>query len=194
MSVYTPEQYVKKLNHAAKDIPIKAYVEVTNEIIDRIDRRVFNKGIGGSGQPFGKYKKKPIYVSASGSKNTARNVRPRGKGGNAKFKNGKMHLSAYYAGGYGDFKKEVGKGATVPNVNLWLSGKFRKAWQNSSNPAKIYERGFVITYSIKITGANSLGKVNGIISRYPNAFKLSKGERLYVQKRFREIFIRQFSK
>jgi hypothetical protein len=194
MATYTPDQYVKKLNKAAKNLDVKPFYEVTNEVISRIDKRVFDKGIGGSGSHFGKYSSKPLYVSASGKKNGARNVNPRGKDGKAKFKNGKLKMSAYYSGGYGEFKKDIGKGGTAPNVNLWLSNKFRVAFQNSNNPARSYDKGFIITSSIKITGANPIDKVKSILKRYPDAFKLTKGERAYVVKRFREIFIEQFTK
>lgn len=185
MANFTTDQYIKKLEKMAKDIDIKPFYEVTNEIIARQENRIFNKGVGGNGTQLAKYSTKPIYVSL---KQMPRKVSPKGKFGTAKFKNGKLHTSAYFDQGYAEFKKAMGKGGGG-HVNLWLTGKFRKGFANSANPVKMITKGFSIIYSIKVTGANPDKKLDAIFKRFPMAFKFTKGEKAYVLKRFREIFI-----
>lgn len=185
MANYTTDQYTKKLNEIAKEIDIKPFYEVTNEIIARQENRIFNKGIGGNGSQIGNYSTHPTYISISAM---PRKVAPKGKGGKTKFLNGKLHKSAYFGAGYSQFKTAMGKG-NGGHVNLWLSGKFRKGFANSANPVKMLTNGFTIIYSVKSSAFNPGGKLDGIFNRYPQAFKLTKGERLYILKRFREIFL-----
>jgi hypothetical protein len=185
MPNFTTDGYVKKLEKMAKDIDIKPFYEVTNEIIARQENRIFNKGIGGNGSQLGKYSTRPTYISLS---QMPRKVSPKGKFGETKFLNGKIHKSAYFNQGYSEYKKAMGKG-NGGNVNLWLSGRFRKGFANSANPVKMITKGFSIIYSIKVTGANPDNKLNALFNKYPLAFKFTKGEKAYVLKRFREIFI-----
>lgn len=187
MPTYTTEQYKKKLGKLVLSMQdIKPFYEATNEIIIRQDDRVFNKGLNSNNAPFGSYQTQPIYVSLS---QTPRKFAPKGKGGETKFKNGKLHKSGYFAGGYYQFKQTIGKAQAGKNINLTLYGHFRKGFQNSANPAKLNKTGFEIVYSVKHTGANPAKKVDSIIERYPSAFKLSKSEREYLLNKFREIFI-----
>lgn len=185
MANFTTDQYIKKLEKMAKDIDIKPFYEVTNEIIARQENRIFNKGTAGNGADLGKYKTTPTYISLS---QMPRKKSPKGKFGKAKFKNGKKHKSKYYAGGYAEFKVDMGKG-NGGVINLWLTGKFRKGFANSANPVKMTTKGFSIIYSIKRTKANPDEKLDAIFKRFAIAFKFTKGEKAYVLKRFREIFI-----
>lgn len=193
MATYTIDQYVKKL----QNVKIKAepFYNIANELIGRVDNRVFNKGIGGNGRRIGTYSKEPAYFSISGKKNKARNLSttPRGKkdGSGKKFLNGQDRKSVFMKGGYDEFKSDVGKNTAGGSVNLWLSGQFRRAWQNSNDPLQQDTNGFSIKFSIKTSEANDEDKVNSIIKRYPEAFKLTKGEKKYIVKRFEEELIKQ---
>lgn len=187
MANYTTEQYKKKLQKLSLSIQdIKPFYEATNEIIIMQEDRIFNKGTDSKGGPVGNYSTKPVYISLSAS---PRQFPAKGKTGQTKFKNGKMHTSGYFAGGYYQFKQAVGRAGAGKKINLELSGHFRKGFSSSANPAKLSKTGFEIVYSVKHTGANPKGKVEGIINNYPQAFKLSKTEREYVLKKFQEIFI-----
>jgi hypothetical protein len=184
MPNFTTGGYIKKLEKMAKDIDIKPFYEVTNEIIARQENRIFNKSTGSNGT-MPKYSTKPTYISLS---QMPRQVAPKGKFGKTKFLNGKIHKSAYFNHGYSEFKKAMDKGGRG-HVNLWLTGRFRKGFTNSANPVKMITKGFSIIYSIKVTGANPDNKLNALFNKYPLAFKFTKGEKAYVLKRFREIFI-----
>lgn len=187
---YTTQQYIKKLQSISiKDI--KPFYEATNEIIIKQDERIFNKGVDANGTAIGKYDTKPVYISL---KYTPRKFAPKGKNGETKFKNGKMHKSGYFEGGYYQFKQAIGKASAGSNVNLWLFGHFRRGFQNSANPAKATKQGFEIVYSVRHSEANSAGKLEGIIDRYGHAFKLSKSERAYILKKFTEIFVKELIK
>jgi hypothetical protein len=217
MPNFTTGGYIKKLEKMAKDIDIKPFYEVTNEIIARQENRIFNKGIDGNGRKIASYSTKPMLatkqqfprvskfkptiaksnigyavniktkktktVKVSGNKNDKSNWLW------IKFPKAKKAVPVMLIeGGYGEFKKIIGKGGSG-GVNLWLFGHFRKAFANSANPVKMIEKGFNITYSIKSSVFNPQGKLDGLFKKYPQAFKFTKGEKAYVLKRFREIFI-----
>lgn len=188
MATYTPKEYVKKLNKFALSIQdIKPFYEATNEVIIMQEDRIFNKGLDSKGSPVGNYSTTPIYISLSAS---PKKFPPKGKRGEIKFKNGKRHTSGYFAGGYYQFKQAIGKAGAGKKIILELFGHFRKGFANSgANQPIIIKNGFEIVYSIRHTGANPANKIEGIMERYPNAFKLSKKEREYILEKFREIFI-----
>jgi len=187
MATYTPKEYVKKLNKFALSIQdIKPFYEATNEVIIMQEDRIFNKGLDSKGSPVGTYSTEPIYISLRA---TPKKFPPRGKNGQTKFKDGKQHRSGYFAGGYYQFKQAIGRAGAGRKINLELFGHFRKGFANSANPAKLNKTGFEVVYSVKHTGANPKGKVEGIIENYPQAFKLSVKEREYILEKFREIFI-----
>jgi len=191
MATYTVKEYAKKLEQMAK-LDVKPFYEVTQEVITRQTYRIFTKGQGGHG-PLGSYDPSPIYVSNQ-QRYTPRRNKPVGKYGSTKFKNGKPHKSTYFPDGYSQFKKAIGKGNG--KVNLWLFGNFLKAFMNSGgvNNITVGNSRIKIIKSIKASTHNPQGKLDGIFARYPDAFKFTKGERGFVLKRFREIFIEQLNK
>ena len=193
MATYTIKQYTKKLQSIKFEV--KPFYDVANELIGRIDNRVFNQGINGFGATIGSYSKKPVYISTSGKKNHARNLStpPRGKYSTKPvFLNGHKRKTVYFTGGYDQFKSDVGKNTAGGRVNLWLSGSFRRAWQNSIDPVLIVESGFRIRFSLKTSALNKQKKIDGILKKYPGTFNLTKGEHQYILKRYREEFIKQF--
>jgi hypothetical protein len=190
MATYTTKQYVEKLQKLA-ELDVKPFYDITQEVIARQTYRIFTKGQGSNG-PLGSYSPDPIYVSNKQSSTPRRN-KPVGKTGETKFKNGNPHKSTYFPGGYSEFKKAIGKGG---KVNLWLFGNFLKAFMNSGgvNNIKVGNSRIKIIKSIKPGTHNPQGKLDGIFNKYPDAFKFTKGERAFVLKRFKEIFIEQLNK
>jgi len=186
MANYTPDQYIKKLQKAAKKLDLKPFYEATNEIIIMQSERIFNKGIDSKGSAIGQLSTTPTYISL---RQSPRKFSPKGKNGETKFKNGKMHTSGYFAGGYYSYKQTVGKAVAGKNINLWLSGRFKSGFLNSANPARSLNNGFEIVYSVRHNAANPKGKVEGIVDRFPLAFKLSKKEREYILQKFTDIFV-----
>jgi hypothetical protein len=216
MATYTPKEYVKKLNKFALSIQdIKPFYEATNEVIIMQEDRIFNKGTDYNGSAIGTYstkpmlatkkqfpqtsKFKPTVISSAISLNSnivtkKKSVR-RGKTSKANWlwikfpKASKAVPIMLLQGGYAEFKVLNNRAPAGNKVNLELFGRFRRGFANSANPAKLSKTGFEVVYSVKHTGANPAKKVEGIIERYPNAFKLSKKEREYILEKFREIFI-----
>lgn len=195
MGVYTTKEYIKKLQKMAT-LNIKPFYEITQEVIDRQQKRIFDKGIDGNGGRVGSYNNDPIYVS-NRSEYTPRRNKPVGNQRNqSKFKNGKSHKSTYFPGGYGEFKKAVGKGSGSGGVNLWLFGNLRKGFMASGGKDNITigNSRVKIIKSIRSSANNPQGKLDFIFAEYPNAFRFTKGERGFVLKRFREIFLQQLQK
>lgn len=186
----TTDEWSRSLNERLRNaIDIKNYTLLTNEVVSRQASRVFDKGTPGVGGGY-KYDRKPIYAS-NDPKYTPRKNAPRGKNSSLPtFKNGKQRKSTYFAGGYGEFKNAIGKGANN-RVNLLLFGNFRRMFQNSGkNPVRrIGQTGFSLLIQLKASGNNPQGKLDGILTRYPDMFKLSPGERKFVIRRFREILL-----
>lgn len=85
-------------------------------------RRIHNEGRAVNGQGIGHYSNKAIYVNP---KNSPRKFLPKGKNGQATFKNGKKHKTSYFIG-YKGFRTSIGRETNV--VNLQLSGKLLKDW------------------------------------------------------------------
>lgn len=206
MATYTTDQYIKKLQKLTLSMQdIKPFYEATNEIIIRQSERIFNKGIDSKGGSIGYYSPKPMLASKSQfietskwkqsyvDPDTGAIVESKVKGDKPlwlKFKKSKKAIPLMFIeGGYRQFKAIQGRNQTGKNVNLRYSGHFERGFHNSANPAKLSKSGFEIVYSVKHTGANSAGKVESIIERYPQAFKLSASEREYLLDKFRDIFI-----
>lgn len=192
MATYTTKGYIKKLEKLAQ-LDVKPFYDVTQEIIARQQSRIFDHGKDFNGSVIDTYKPGPIYVSNQLHLTPKKN-RPVGKHGETKFKNGKMHKSTYFPGGYAQYKKAISKGNG--RVNLWLFGNFRKAFMGAGGTKNITTSNtrIVIFKAIRPSVHNPQGKLDFIFAKYPNAFKFTKGEKGYVLKRFREIFVQQLSK
>lgn len=195
MATFTIDQYIAKLQSIKLDV--EPFYNIANELIARIDKRVFDKGINGAGVSIRSYSKKGAYFSVSGKKNHARNLGTPARGKNntkPTFKNGNRRKSVFFAGGYNAFKSDVGKNTAGGNVNMWLSGSFRRAWAGSIDPVTMAGNGFKIQFTIKTSTQNKQGKVTGLLKKYPKSFDLTKGERDYILKRFGEEFESQIIK
>lgn len=85
-----------------------------------ISKRIFEKGLAADGSKIGEYSTNPIYVS---SENSTKKLAASGKNSTKPtFKNGNQRKSRYFAGGYNQFKTEIGRNK-LGSVNLFLSGQ-----------------------------------------------------------------------
>lgn len=84
-----------------------------------ISERIHEQGLDANGAKIGNYDTKPIYVNPN---KATRKFPTQGKDGKTKFiSTGLPHKTKYFAGGYNEFKTQVGK--NIGSVNLNLSGQ-----------------------------------------------------------------------
>ena len=84
-----------------------------------ISERIHEQGLDANGGKIGNYDTKPIYVNPNVA---TRKFPAEGKTGKTKFiSTGLPHKTKYFAGGYNEFKTQVGK--NIGSVNLNLSGQ-----------------------------------------------------------------------
>lgn len=147
---------------------LKPYTELFNHIKGLKAERIFLEGKDANGSDIGKYSTEPIYVNP---KSAPRSFATKGKNGQTKFKNGKSHKTGYFAE-YGNFKATIGEG---DRVNLRLFRNFEVSFKTAQSAKK--ENGLIVyTASIADTAKNPSGKIEGLLSKYPNAFESSKEE------------------
>ena len=113
--------------------------ETCASILPVVQTRIHEQGKATDGSAIGEYSTKPIYVSAKANPGNAGLFgTPTGKTGKSKFssgeKKGQLHTSKYFAGGYDEFKTEIGRNQ-LGSVNLSLSGQLnlQLSIQASSN-------------------------------------------------------------
>lgn len=200
MATYTTDQYISKLDKSFLNLQkVKPHVEILSEVVRRQQDRVFNKGIDGKGKEIGKYSTKPTYISV---KQMPRKLTPTGKKpkkGVAKstFKNGKLHTSRYFSGGYAEFKTKMSRGTGGTRINLWLFGHFKTAFINSiKNPyTAVSPNSIRVKTFISPSLFNPQGKLDGIFdpeTGYPFIFDLTGGEKKYVITRSKQLLTQTF--
>lgn len=81
--------------------------------------RVFVQGRATNGSRIGTYSTRPIYASPQrlAGLPTAR-IRPQGKSGARRFKSGHPRRSRYFAGGYRELRRTVGRQSQYVDLNL----------------------------------------------------------------------------
>ena len=162
-------QFRKKLNDITSEVNNqKLYVGAASAVGREVGKRIFQDGISSDGGPITPaYSTNPINVSASQS--------PRQSG------------VGYFKGGYGQFKRAIGRGS---NVNLFLFGFFNRAYLASViNPTvRTTPQGINIGIGINYSTQNPREKVDGLLSRYEDAFKYSQSERELAIEKNREVF------
>lgn len=82
-----------------------------------MDQRIFVDGMAADGSPIGKYGTKPMYVNP---KELPVKLPPIGKTGKKQFKDGKPHVTRYFAGGWKDVRNQTGR--RIDRVNLDFTG------------------------------------------------------------------------
>lgn len=119
-----------------------ALVVVTKELEGTMKKRIFERGQSVGGGKIGKYSRKPMYVSKEGAKSQYGSqirqggIRPRGKNSKrSKFKNGNPRRSAYFAGGYAEFRKAVGRQSSY--VDLSLTGSLMSSIQTGTRQNRV---------------------------------------------------------
>ena len=162
-------QFRKKLNDIASEVNNqKLYVGAASAVGREVAKRIFQDGISSDGGPITPaYSTNSIYVSADAS--------PRAS------------AAGSYEGGYGEFKRAIGRGS---NVNLFLFGFFNRAYLASVvNPeVKVGRYGVTFSLGANTSTVNSEGKIDGLLERYEDAFKFTKSERETYADKTREIF------
>lgn len=196
----TTDQYIAKINRVIEAFEnTQPIVEAVFDTVRSQAVRIFEKGIDGNGAAIGTYSKNEIYVNPA---NSPRSFPLKGKGqGDRKtvgtfdiatrkanrtdVKEGNQERRTAYFEDYGAFKSAIGRGS---KVNLLLFGHLQSAFLNGVSPAIKKDKSIEVTVSIRPSITNPEGKIKGILEKYPEAFRLSKGEKETVVKRFGEIF------
>jgi hypothetical protein len=144
------------------------FFAVSNSVRNQSIRVFEQGGVGPDGAP-GRYSSKPLYVNPADS---VRKFPLKGKnGGGAQFKNGKPRKTSYFQS-YADFKRTIGEPAFV---NLRVFGNLARAYGTGVAVRK--ENGQVrVFHQIRLDASNPSGKINGLISKYPGAFRPTKKE------------------
>ena len=102
----------------------KAKIAGANQIEADFKKRVFTDGKKTDGSDIGVYDTVPTYVSIDGAKKKygsqlkSSALKPIGKTGQSKFKNGKPHKSQYFGDGYAGFRAQVGRQNSKIDLNL----------------------------------------------------------------------------
>ena len=158
MATYSIAQYQKRLKSIQAELNNqKLYVGAASEVGRMVAKRIFQDGIssdGGAIEP--PYSTKPISISADNSpiKSAAKK----------------------YQGGYGEFKRAIGRGG---RVNLFLFGFFNRAYLASTlNPVvNVSPQGVSVGIGLNYSTQNPREKVDNLLSKYEDAFKFSQQER-----------------
>jgi hypothetical protein len=81
-------------------------------------QRIFKEGEDSDNNKIGQYSTKPFYAGKGNSQVRSSSIKPKGKNGETKFKNGKQRKTQYMAGGYKEFRSVVGRQNTKVDLAL----------------------------------------------------------------------------
>ncbi len=120
-----PNELIQQLRNVtsivARDVN-KAKIIAIKELDAEYHNRIFTKGKSTAGMKIGKYGTNPMYAPVSGgragSQVASSKLKPKGKNGKAKFKNGRVRKSMYMAGGYKEYRETVGRQTETVDLNL----------------------------------------------------------------------------
>lgn len=146
MSIADAKKLIRNSINVLRKTKNNALVVVTKELEGTMKKRIFDRGRSVGGGKIGSYSTKPMYVSKEGAKKqygsqiNLGGLTPQGKpdekgkfrtgvrsynietrrAGRSKsyFKNGKKRNSRYFAGGYREFRKAVGRQNKYVDLNL----------------------------------------------------------------------------
>jgi hypothetical protein len=186
----TIQQYINKLKKNAEDLQNgRAFVSQVSQTITEQADRIFTDGLDDRGRPIGNYSTRPTYINTMEA--SPKKLPAIGKTGQKKFKNGKPHKSTYFAGGYRQFKQRAGRGG---KFNLFLFGNFNRAFlAGAARPTLLTEpTRLVALFAIKAGVDNPAEKLQGLLERYPNAFKLSINEKVNHRARISALWNNAF--
>lgn len=181
----TIAEYKAKLNRLRNDLNVSGnFVRTVTQTITEQADRIFSDGLDSKGAPIGRYSAKPMYVNTKDA--SPRKIQGKGKTGRTKFKNGKPLKSTYFAGGYKEFKMRVGRGN---KFNLFLFGNFNRAYlAGAVRPVVVEQPGkTIVFFGISAGSDNPKGKIDGLFSRFPKAFRFSINEKVNHRARVQAI-------
>lgn len=139
----------KKVESVALNAQNNVIRIVANSMLPIIRDRIHDEGKAADESKIGDYSTKPIYVSNNIGFGTLDGT---GKTGRKVFSNGEAHKSKYFAGGYEQFKTEIGRNK-LGSVNLSLSGQLasqftliatNKGWGLGWNDTEKFTRAFAL--------------------------------------------------
>lgn len=81
-------------------------------------QRIFKDGQDSDGNKIGQYSTKPFYAGKGNSQVRSSSIKPVGKNGETKFKNGKQRKTQYLSGGYKEYRAIVGRQNTKVDLAL----------------------------------------------------------------------------
>lgn len=166
----TTDQYIAKLNAASRKLANPRELVGAASAVGRLQhKRIFQDGKDdGGGDIKPEYSTKPIYIG----RDTAPNASDAKK----------------YDGGYRQFKAQINRGKMV------LKRFFNQAYLGSlvRPDVQFSNRGVVITSGFNYTPANPKGKVDGLLDKYGEAFKFSKGEETMFREKARQFLLTLF--
>lgn len=167
------KQYNARLKKFIQEIEkTKPVFLAVSNVVREQSIRVFENGGVESGGAKGSYTGGALYVNPKTAPRS-RGLKLQGKnGGKSKFKNGNPRKTAYFAS-YAAYKLALGKKAYP---NLVLFGNLEKAFGASIKEKKSGDT-ITITQGIRIDLSNPIGKINGLIEKYPFAFKPTEQEK-----------------
>lgn len=95
-------------------------------VIAEYKNRIFVEGYTTNGTPIGQYSTKPFYQNPNSLKGvSSAGVKPIGKTGQSRFKNGKQHKTRYLPQGYKELRELTGRQSE--KVDLNFSGSLEKS-------------------------------------------------------------------
>lgn len=166
----TTDQYIAKLNEASRKLQNpKGLVGVASAIGREQHKRIFQKGQMDDGSPITPdYSTNPIYISASQTPNAT--------------------YAGKYKKGYKQFKRKLRRGKMV------LFRFFAQAYLGSlvRPDVQFSDRGVVIASGFNYTPANPKGKVDALLDKYGEAFKLSNDEEQLFREKARQFLLTLF--
>jgi len=166
----TTDQYIAKLNAASRKMTNPKELVGAASAVGRLQhKRIFQDGKDDGGADIKPdYSTKPIYISKGATPNAT--------------------AAGKYKGGYKQFKRKLGRGKMV------LFRFFAQAYLGSlvRPDVQFSNRGVVITSGFNYTPANPKGKVDGLLDKYGEAFKFSKGEETMFREKARQFLLTLF--
>lgn len=158
----TTDEYVKKLLGKVAEIqkgkPLNIAAQDTHV---KMSERIFEKGLLPDGGTVPYNSTDPIYVSPATS---PKNFPTKGKNGDAKFKNGKPHMTGFFKS-YKAYREEIGR--PTEQVNLFLWGNLQSDF--SKGVKKINDE----SYASTVSWVANIGK----LKKFSDYFELNKDER-----------------
>lgn len=168
----TIKEKIEQLSRAVVQLQTpETYIEMNNKLKLLKRDRIFGEGVDINGNKL-TYSTKEIWV---GINDSPRKLTPKGKSRDAK-------KTAYFAGGYGEFKRAAGR----DNRPFFLYSHLQTAYLNSYSIV-IQGGKAVLGASVSASSFNPAEKLEGLESKYSKFFSTSDKERAEMGEAFRAI-------